>query len=140
MLKDDMIGCIVGDEYIEDDEEKEERFKDLAMDSIEDADAEIDGYLSKRYKTPFTPVPKTLNKFAKDIAVYNLVSRQGIDESEREKTYLNRYNAAVNFLTKVASGLIDIGVGNNSVADTAREGFQVIHAGRLFTRENMEGW
>ena len=38
---------------------------------------------------------QVINKFSKDIAVYNLFSRIGIDEGTDQKTYLNRYNAAI---------------------------------------------
>ena len=51
---------------------------------------------------PISPAPKIINKCSKDIAVYNLFSRIGIDESTDQKTYLNRYNQAYQFLTLVA--------------------------------------
>ena len=98
MIKDDMKNVIIGDEYIEDADEREAKIAALCEDAISDACAEIDGYLAKRYRVPFGKTPQVINKFAKDISVYNLVSRTGIDESEREKTILNRYNAAINFL------------------------------------------
>ena len=98
------------------------------------------GYLAKRYKVPFVKTPQVINKFAKDIALYNLVSRKGIDESEREKTYLTRYNSAITFLTKVAEGKIDIGVSEKSIEDAAKNGFSMKNAKRLFTRESMRGW
>lgn len=105
MIKEDMVNSIIGDEYIEDADEKQQKITALCEDAISDACAEIDGYLAKRYKVPFTKTPQVINKLAKDIAVYNLVSRTGIDESEREKTFLNRYNAAIKFLTEVAKGI-----------------------------------
>ena len=109
MIKDDMKNVIIGDEYIEDEQEREAKIATLC-ESISDACAEIDGYLAKRYRVPFTKTPQVINKFAKDISVYNLVSRTGIDESDREKTFLNRYNAAIKFLLDVAKGIISIGV------------------------------
>ena len=110
MLKADMMNVIIGDDYIEDEQERIKVITPLAEQAVGDAEAEIDGYLAKRYKVPFVKTPQVINKFAKDIALYNLVSRKGIDESEREKTYLTRYNSAITFLTKVAEGKIDIGV------------------------------
>ena len=38
-----------------------------------------------------------------------LFSRIGIDESTDQKTYLNRYNAAIKFLTLVAEVKVSIG-------------------------------
>ena len=141
MIKDDMMNVIIGDEYIEDKQEREAKITKLCEDAISDACAEIDGYLAKRYKVPFTRTPQVISKFAKDIAVYNLVSRTGIDESEREKTFLNRYNAAIKFLLDVAKGIISIGVeedmGGNS---EAAYGFNMQSSSRVFSRESMRGW
>lgn len=141
MIKDDMMNAIIGDEYIEDKQEREVKIAKLCEDAISDACAEIDGYLAKRYKVPFTRTPQVISKFAKDIAVYNLVSRTGIDESEREKTFLNRYNAAIKFLLDVAKGIISIGVeedmGGNS---EAANGFNMQSSSRVFSRESMRGW
>ena len=140
MLKADMMNVIIGDDYIEDEQERIKVITPLAEQAVGDAEAEIDGYLAKRYKVPFVKTPQVINKFAKDIALYNLVSRKGIDESEREKTYLTRYNSAITFLTKVAEGKIDIGVSEQSIEDAAKNGFSMKNAKRLFTRESMRGW
>jgi phage gp36-like protein len=141
MLKADMVNVILGDDYIEDEEERLEKIKPLADEAAADASAEIDGYLAKRYSVPLARVPKVIVKFAKDIALYNLVSRHGVDESEREKTYLTRYNAAVAFLTKVAAGTVDIGVSDgDTVTEAAATGFQMHSNGRIFSRESMKGW
>ena len=138
MIKSDMVNAILGDEYIEDEEEKAKKLRELSEDALADADAEIDGYLSKRYRLPFDKVPAILNKFSKDIAVYNLASRIGIDESEREKTFLNRYNAAIKFLTLVAEGKIDIGVYEPQKVSAS--GFQMNSSGRKFNRNSLQGW
>ena len=140
MIKDDMKNVIIGDEYIEDADEREAKITALCEDAISDACAEIDGYLAKRYRVPFGKTPQVINKFAKDISVYNLVSRTGIDESEREKTILNRYNAAINFLLAVAKGAIDIGVEEKGGSSEAANGFKMKSSGRVFSRESMRGW
>ena len=140
MIKDDMKNVIIGDEYIEDAEEREAKIAELCGDAISDACAEIDGYLAKRYSVPFTKTPQVINKFAKDISVYNLVSRTGIDESEREKTILNRYNAAIKFLLAVAEGKVDIGVEERGGSNEAANGFKMKSSGRVFSRDSMRGW
>ena len=104
MVKDDALNAIIGDTFIEDPAEREELVSPIIDAAIADADAEIDGYLAKRYAVPLSPAPKVINKFSKDIAVYNLFSRIGIDESTDQKTYLNRYNAAIKFFELVADG------------------------------------
>lgn len=147
MIKADMWGAIIGDEYIEDDEEKQERISGLAEDAIADACAEIDGYLAKRYSVPFTRTPKVLNKFAKDMAAYNLISRQGIMD-KREETFLTRYNAAIKFLTMVAEGKASVGMddggsggdGADGTGGAAADGFRMQSSDRLFSRSSMRGW
>ena len=109
MVKDDALNAIIGDTFIEDPAEREELVSPIIDAAIADADAEIDGYLAKRYAVPLAPAPRVINKFSKDIAVYNLFSRIGIDEGTDQKTYLNRYNAAIKFLTLVAEGTVSIG-------------------------------
>lgn len=141
-IKESAYNALLGDEYIEDVEERKTRLKPYVEEAIEDADAEINGYLAKRYNVPMSPAPKVLNKFSKDIAVYGLMSRVGIDEQDREKTYLNRYNAAIKFLDGVAKGTISIGTGENgdSQEQAAQKGFRIEHSKRLFSRETMKGW
>lgn len=140
MIKDDMKNVIIGNEYIEDEKEREEKIEALCKDAISDACAEIDGYLAKRYSVPFRKTPQVISKFAKDIAVYNLVSRTGIDENEREKTFLNRYNAAIKFLMEVAKGIVDIGTEEGTGGSEAANGFKMSSSGRIFSRDSMRGW
>ena len=140
MLKEDMLNVIIGDNYIENEDERIQAITPIVEQAIADADAEIDGYLAKRYKVPFEKTPQVINKFAKDIALYNMVSRKGVDENDREKTYLTRYNAAIAFLTKGAEGRISIGVSENNTEDAARIGFSMSNSPRLFSRGNMKGW
>lgn len=142
MLKPDMYGYIVGEGSDDlDDEALLDNILLLAGNAADDAQAEIDGYLAKRYDVPFIMVPKVVSKFAKDIALYNLVSRKGIDESDREKTYLTRYNAAVAFLTKVAEGKVDIDTGESHTTQTAAaNGFSMNSEHRIFSRSSMRGW
>lgn len=141
MLKDDALNVIIGDTYEEDESEREEKIGPIIDAAIADADAEIDGYLAKRYRVPFDPVPRVLNKFSKDIAIYNLFSRIGIDEDSDQKNYLNRYNAAIKFFTLVAEGKVSIGSGMDAddPASAAATGFSSRSNPRLFRRGSMTG-
>lgn len=139
MLKDDALNAIIGDTFIEDPEEREAKVAPIIESAIEDADAEIDGYLAKRYAVPISPAPRVLNKFSKDIAIYNLYSRLGIDEGTEEKNYLNRYNAAVKFLALVAEGKVSIGAETEDPASAAATGFSVKSNPRIFSRGSMRG-
>ena len=131
MIKDDALNALIGDSFIENPEEREAFMAPLIDAAIGDADAEIDGYLAKRYAVPLAPAPKVINKFSKDIAVYNLFSRIGI--------YLNRYNAAIKFLTLVAEGKVSLGVDAEDPATAAATGFSVKSNTRLFSRDSMRG-
>lgn len=139
MVKDDALNAIIGDTFIEDPAEREELVSPIIDAAIADADAEIDGYLAKRYAVPLSPAPKVINKFSKDIAVYNLFSRIGIDESTDQKTYLNRYNAAIKFFELVADGKVSIGTEADDPASAAATGFSAKSNTRLFTRGSMRG-
>ena len=59
--------------------------------------------------------------------------------STDQKTYLNRYNAAIKFLTLVAEGTVSIGTETEDPASAAAGGFKVKSNSRLFTREKMRG-
>lgn len=139
MIKDDALNVIIGDTFIEDPAKREELVGPIINAAIGDADAEIDGYLAKRYTVPLSSVPKVINKFSKDIAVYNLFSRIGIDEGTDQKTYLNRYNAAIKFLTFVAEGKVALGVETDDPVKAAATAFSVRSNPRIFSRGQMGG-
>ena len=73
---------------------------------VEDADAEIDGYLAKRFAVPVDPVPGALRKVSVDIAIYNLFSRRNIDDEVRTR----RYDQALKKLEQVAAGKMTLGI------------------------------
>lgn len=136
-LKEDAFNSIIANEYIEDSEEREKQLLPLIEQAIDDADGEIDGYLASRYPTPLNTIPKVINKYSKDIAVYNLFSRSGLDEGERENNYLTRYKAAIKFLELVAKGIVSLGI--EDIQAKANVGFQVNANKRLFSRDSLRG-
>ena len=140
LLKLDAVSQIITDnDGVEDPEEREAILAPLIDEAIADADGEIDGYLAKRYAVPLAPVPKVINKFSKDIALYNLFSRAGLDPDGREGNYLTRYNAAVKFLTLVAEGKVSIGSDTSDPKAAAATGFALHSNDRIFSRETMKG-
>ena len=66
-----------------------------------------------------------LGSASKDYYTSAGISRIGIDESTDQKTYLNRYNAAIKFLTLVAEGTVSIGTETEDPASAAAGGFKV---------------
>jgi phage gp36-like protein len=90
------------------------RYENLVANSdinqiITDSCGEIDGYLAGRYRLPIREVPENIRKYAKDIAVYNLVSDYGINEDNKaDKDLIDRYERAIEYLEKVAEGKIEL--------------------------------
>lgn len=75
--------------------------------AIDDAEAEIDGYLAGRYDLPFASVPPVLTRLSCDIALYHLFSARrggGVIEDVR-----NRYKDAVRVLENISKGTITLG-------------------------------
>jgi len=137
MLKDDLINSIIGNDYIADPEDQQVKLLPLIEAAIEDAGAEIDGYIGRRYPVPLADPPKVIVKYSKDIAVYNLVSRSGVISQEREDNYRERYKFAIKFLTTVAAGTASLGM--EAPAKQAAVSFQMQSPPRLFGRDNMKG-
>ncbi len=72
----------------------------VAQRALDDADAEIDGYLAGRYTLPLASVPGVLRVHALTIAHYRLLG-SAADESARED-----YKAALAYLARVAEGKV----------------------------------
>ena len=75
--------------------------------AIDDAEAEIDGYLAGRYALPFTTVPPVLTRLSCDIALYHLFSARrggGVIDDVR-----NRYKDVVRVLENISTGKITLG-------------------------------
>jgi len=71
--------------------------------AIADADAEIDGYLSGRYALPLANAPAVMSRLACDISRYYLF---GHDVTDLVK---ERYDQAIAYLVKIATGVIGLG-------------------------------
>jgi phage gp36-like protein len=78
--------------------------EDVLARSLQDADAEIDGYIGGRVTLPLTSVPKILVGYACDIARYKLYAD---DPTENVR---NRYKDAIRFLELVGQGKLSLGV------------------------------
>jgi phage gp36-like protein len=103
-----------------------------ANKALEDATAEIDGYLVGRYDTPLSSPPAVLVRLAVDIALYrgSILGAQ----TEEKRT---RYEDAVRFLTKVAQG--DISLGLEKPSQGGSGGASFVASPRLMGRGRMDG-
>lgn len=72
----------------------------VAQRALDDAEAEIDGYLAGRYALPLATVPGVLRVHALTIAHYRLLGASA-DEVARED-----YKAALRYLAGVAEGKV----------------------------------
>jgi hypothetical protein len=121
MLKDDALNAIIGDTFVEDprsarsssphhrggDRGRGRRDRRLPRQEVRRTDA---------------PVPKVINKFSKDIAVYNLFSRVGIDEGSEEKNY-STLQCGDQVPHAVAEGKVSIGAQADDPKTAAATGF-----------------
>jgi phage gp36-like protein len=104
--------------------------------AIEEASAEIDGYAQARYVVPFDPVPRALRTIAVDLAVYRLYSARGFDRSSADESVVDQHRAAVQFLERLASGKVTIGVPT----PPKDLGAQVVSSPSVFGRDKLEGF
>ena len=131
--------------YEEVDEEiKLEEIKKIIAGAIDDATSEINVYLLKKYSISFLKKSKAINKFCKDITLYNILSRSGNDEDSRENNYYLRYKNAIKFLENVAKGTIDLTPDDNTEGgeeniQNSRIGIKIKSSKKLFGRANLGG-
>ncbi|OSI25065.1 gp436 family protein [Neisseria dumasiana] len=100
---------------------------DTAQQALDDAAAEIDGYLMNRYELPLPKPLRILTVYCCDIAIYRLCT----GKRQLTEDIAHRYEAAVKFLQLVAAGKVELGktesdgekpaVQNNGVMFTTQE-------------------
>ena len=126
-----------------DEETKFEEIKKIVLGAIDDATSEINVYLLKKYSISFLKKSKAINKFCKDITLYNILSRSGNDEDSRENNYYLRYKNAIKFLENVAKGTIDLTPDDNTEGgeniQNSRIGIKINSSKKLFGRANLGG-
>lgn len=113
--------------------------------AITDAEGEINSYLGKQYDLPLpgvvdvlepevnSSVPDVLRRVAADIAIYRLAPSHDMLTREQRK----RYDDAVKWLERVASGEVSLGV--EAPTPTQGGGLQITSNPRIFTRDSTDG-
>lgn len=105
--------------------------------ALEDAAAEIDGYVGAQYKLPLASTPKILNGLNCDIARYRLYTAQVTDSVRR------RYEDAIKTLTNISRGVIALPIvaeAGGALEPAGRDDVMVIESeDRLFSRTSMRG-
>ena len=97
--------------------------------ALEDADAEINGYLAARYTLPLTSTPTLLVGIASDIARYRLY-RDQVSE-----TVNARYKAAVKLLENIAAGKVSLGLDASSAPAPVSDSVHFGTPTRVFARD-----
>lgn len=118
------------------------------IDSIMDADDEIDTYLANRYELPLVAVPRVLVRLSCDIAMYRLSSEAGVLTDEKRV----RYEDAIKLLDKLSKGTAKLSFPVDPEAAMAEPeldkngepiitdgDIEIASAERLFSRESLRG-
>ena len=134
-----MAYCTVNDLYAAFGEENVQgwsRFNPAAITrAIEDAQAEIDGYLlSGGYTVPLTPCPKNVKKYATDLAGANLLLHAGLlSEDSGGAGHMEQAKVARRWFEKVAEGKFRIPKDTEDEEQSSPEagGIRVSAMGRL---------
>ena len=114
--------------------------QEIAEGKIADAQTEIDSYCRAQYSVPFQTVPGLIKKIAVDIALYNLVSRRGMDEESPDVILVKRYRDAVKLLENLAKGIVTIGPAATGDPKPQPQQATIVSQRRRFTRRSMEGF
>jgi len=107
---------------------------DRVNEALADAEAEVDGYVQKRYTLPLASVPPLLIRIAPDIFKWHLYGRRGVKDEAVDL----RYEKAVKLLEKIASGSVSLGIENPPPQNPAA---QIVEStGKTFSRTSLKGF
>ncbi len=101
--------------------------------ALDDAAAEINGYLQTRYALPLSNVPRLLTVLACDITRFRLCG-SGAQETEAIRL---RYRDAVRTLESISKGTVSLGVDINNVAAAPTGTVRVSAPVRLFGSDTL---
>ena len=107
---------------------------------IADAQTEIDSYCRAQYAVPFQAVPGLIKKLTVDIALYNLISKRGLDEESPDVILVKRYRDAVKLLENLAKGIVTIGPTAAGEPSPQPQQATIVSQRRRFSRTSMDGF
>ncbi|MFN0156894.1 MAG: gp436 family protein [Bacteroidota bacterium] len=110
---------------------------------IDNADAEIDGYVGKKYSVPLaSPIPKLIKTCSIRMTVYNLYARRAARLGGINEVIEQNYKNSVKMLENISKGLLSLGVDPPPAApSTGQPKFETGTdvANRDFTKDSMSG-
>jgi phage gp36-like protein len=107
---------------------------DVLDRALQDADAEINGYIGSRVTLPLTSVPKILVGYACDIARYKLYADDPIENVR------NRYKDAIRFLELVGQGKLSLGVTTENEPVATAGGVKASTPCSVFNDSSLAGY
>ena len=106
--------------------------------ALDDASAEIDGYLGGRFTLPLSDPPVVLHRLACDVAIYRLQSLRPLHDLADAR---RRYDDAIAMLSKVADGTLSLGIAVDGQEVANSQGAeQSAGPTRVFNRTSMKGF
>ena len=110
----------------------------VLQQALNDASAEIDGYLGGRFTLPLTDPPAVLSRLASDVAIYRLQALRPLHDLADAR---RRYDDAIAMLTKVASGELTLGIALDGHETAIAHGAEKAEGPvRVFNRNTMKGF
>ncbi len=110
----------------------------VLQQALDDASAEIDGYLGARFALPLSDPPAVLNRLTADIAIYRLQALRPLHDLSDAR---RRYDDAVAMLARVAAGELTLGLAvDQRETQVASGAEQARGPARVFTRKSLKGF
>lgn len=103
----------------------------VAQRALDDADAEIDGYLVGRYALPLVPTPPVLRVHAITIAHYRLLG-PAVDDATKEG-----YQLVLKFLAGIAKGEVILVPPSEAAAPTGAGAVMFNGGSKVMGREDI---
>jgi phage gp36-like protein len=104
---------------------------ELIAEIIDRVGAEIDSYISVRYRTPLLTIPNLIKALSVDMAIYHLYTRRSAVPAIRQ----TKYQDAINFLQNVGLGKSNIiGPEGNDILEKSSKLVSVNGSQRIFSR------
>ena len=100
--------------------------------ALDDATSEINAHLLGRYQLPLAGLPAMIRLKCADIARYLLHDDHPTDSIRQ------RYEDAMRYLHKVASGQVSLGLSQDNEAPQAAKTVQFVPGERVFSRQNAK--
>ncbi|KXF92091.1 gp436 family protein [Phaeobacter inhibens] len=102
--------------------------------AVDDADAEIDGYLKGRYRLPLSTTPPLVAALSRQISIWNLHTFDAPEKIEQD------YKNAIAKLKDIAKGVIVLDVAGIEPQSSGSSGVMVTDRERPLSADSLKGW